>query len=109
MHLFMGWIHLKIFLSSKKEITDADRLTYFAKSGGWWVTGVTDRYKLVLDKKEKPYLFDLKKDPDELINFYNDAAYKSIKDKMQKELIAQLKEYKEPGLKKTNGSSYILK
>ena len=98
----------KDFLSRKKEITDADRLTYYAKSGGWWVTGVTDRYKLVLDKKEKPYLYDLEKDPDELINFYNDAAYKSIKDKMQKELLAQLIQYKEPGLKGTSGSAYIL-
>ncbi len=105
---FHGTDTSKDFLSTKNEITDADRLTYYAKSGGWWVTGVTDRYKLVLDKKEKPYLFDLEKDPDELINFYNNKAYKTIRDKMQKELLSQLIKYKEPGLDGSNGSAYIL-
>lgn len=86
------------FTNNKKEIT-GDRITYFAKSGGWWVAAVNDRYKLVIDKKEKPYLFDLEKDPDELINFYYNKEYIAIAKMMQIELFKQLKKYDEPGLK----------
>ena len=93
------------FLNDEKEIT-SDRITYFAKSGGWWVSAVNDRYKLVIDKKEKPYLFDLEKNPDELINYYNDPEYKGIATKMQTELFKQLEKYDEPGLK---NQPYIIK
>ena len=87
------------FTNDKKEIT-GDRITYFAKNGGWWVSAVNNRYKLIIDKKEKPYLFDLQKDPNELINFYYDKEYAAIAKMMQTELFKQLKEYDEPGFKR---------
>ncbi|WP_282122096.1 sulfatase family protein [Algibacter mikhailovii] len=86
------------FTNTKKEV-NSDRITYFAKSGGWWVAGVNDRYKLVIDKNEAPYLFDLEKDPDELINFYRAPEYAEIAKSMQIELFKLLKQYDEPGLK----------
>lgn len=86
------------FMNNEMNIT-GDRITYFAKSGGWWVCAVNDRYKLVIDKKEKPYLFDLEKDPDELINFYYDEAYATIAKELQTELFKQMNEFDEPGLK----------
>lgn len=94
------------FLNNKNEIT-SDRITYYAKSGGWWVAAVNNRYKLVIDKKEEPYLFDLEKDPDELINFYYDKNYTSIARMMQTELFKQLEKYDEPGLKGNN--PYVVK
>jgi len=89
--------------TNAEKIVNSDRITYYAKSGGWWVTAVNDRYKLVIDKKERPYLFDLEKDPDELINFYNDKAYTEIAKMMQTELFIQLEKYDEPGLKLKDG------
>ncbi|MDO6840198.1 sulfatase [Paraglaciecola chathamensis] len=86
------------FTNSDKEV-NSDRITYYAKSGGWWVTAVNDRYKLVIDKNENPYLFDLEKDPNELINFYNDKDYSEIANLLQIELFKQLEKYDEPGLK----------
>jgi len=83
---------------SKEKVVNSNRITYFAKTGGWWVAAVDGRYKLVLDKKEVPYLFDLDKDPDELINFYKDPAYKEIVKRLEKELFIQMEKYKEPGL-----------
>ncbi len=106
---FHGLDTSKDFLSSEKKITDESRITYFAKTGGWWVAAVTNRYKLVLDKKEKPYLFDLEKDPNELINFYNDKNYKEIAEKMQKELFVMMNKFKEPGLVSLKNRPYILK
>lgn len=94
------------YLNSKKEV-NSERITYFAKCGGWWASAVSDRYKLVIDKKEKPYLFDMEKDPNELINYYNDPAYADIAKKMQTELFRQMKAYEEPGLKMQK--PYILK
>ena len=93
------------FLNNKKTV-DSDRMTYFAKTGGWWVAAVTDRYKLVLDKKEKPYLFDMKNDPFELENVYAKEEYKAVAEKMQAELFNQMEAVDEPGLK--NSQKYIV-
>ena len=95
---FHGLDTSKDFTNDEK-VVNSDRITYYAKSGGWWVTAVNDRYKLVIDKNERPYLFDLETDPDELTNFYNDKAYADIAKMMQTELFKQLKKYDEPGLK----------
>jgi len=95
------------FLNDKKEISDNERITYIAKSGGWWVAALTDRYKLVIDKKEKPYLFDLELDPNELINYYYDEKYAAVVKKLQTELFRQMEQYEEPGLK--NKRPYITK
>lgn len=102
---FHGMDTSEDFLNNKKEIT-GDRITYYAKSGGWWVCAIDDRYKLVIDKKEVPYLFDLQVDPDELVNFYYNPNYKKIAKKLQKELFVQLKKFDEPGLK---NQPYIVK
>ena len=61
------------------------------------MAAVNDRYKLVLDKNENPWPFDLKEDPDELVNFYLNPKYKNIAESLKKELIKQMKLYKEPG------------
>ncbi len=46
-----------------------------SKTNNGWLAAITDRYKLVYAPKGEPWLFDLEKDPDELINFYQDKAY----------------------------------
>ncbi len=84
----------KTFLSKGKEVLD-DRIVYFTKAGGSWVSVVNNRYKLVVSQEDKPWLFDLKRDPDELINFYQDPEYKSIGEKFQKELKKQMELYNE--------------
>ena len=52
-----------------------------------FISAVTDRYKLICSPKGgKPILYDRVKDPDELINFYDDENYKEIIQKLLKEL-----------------------
>lgn len=77
-----------------------DRVVYITNAGSKWVAAVDRRYKLVLSPRDDPWLFDLEKDPDELINFYTNPEYKPIAEKMQAELIAQMKTYGEPALEK---------
>jgi len=43
-----------------------------------WLAAVTRRYKVVYSPKDDPWLFDLEGDPDELVNYYQDPAYKDI-------------------------------
>ncbi len=43
---------------------------------GQWVAAMTDRYKLVCGPADHPWLYDLKKDPDELVNCFLDPEYR---------------------------------
>ena len=83
------------FKSAEKFIKD-DRIVYITNANSRWVAAVNNRYKLMLSPLDTPWLFDLKKDPDELVNFYKDSAYKEIAAMMEQELYAQMKKYKEP-------------
>ncbi len=96
---FHGIDASKDFKSKKKKIID-DRTVYITNANNRWVAAVNNRYKLVLSPKDKPWLFDLEKDPDELINFYNKPEYSKIAEELQKELYDQMDKYGEPLKKK---------
>lgn len=66
----------------------------FVRNGGSakkpkWVAAITSRYKLVLSMTDTPWLIDMQKDPNEVINFISKPEYESI----IKELALQLKDY----------------
>lgn len=81
---------------SSKKTTSDDRVVYLTNAAGRWVAAVNNRYKLVLSPQDKPWLFDLEKDPNELINCYNKSEYKDIAKELMDELFAQMELYKEP-------------
>jgi len=85
------------YLGADKDVVD-DRIVYITNANSRWVAAVSRRFKLVLSPSDDPWLFDLEKDPDELINFYTNPEYKPIAEKMQAELVAQMTRYKEPAL-----------
>ena len=86
------------FINKEKNVKD-DRIVYTTASPfNDWTMATDGRYKLVLSCRETPWLFDLEADPSEQKNFYDAPQYKAIADKMQKELIRQMKLYKEPAL-----------
>jgi len=62
---------------------------------GWnWIVAVKHHYKLVLAKYDVPWLFDLKEDPNEMINYSTDPNYSWIMDQLQIELLNATKLYK---------------
>ncbi|MCB1124568.1 MAG: sulfatase-like hydrolase/transferase, partial [Verrucomicrobiae bacterium] len=67
--------------TSKKPIIDGERIAYFRGTTNHpdWVAAVSDSYKLVISDKCSPWLYDLKKDPNELINFYEHPDYREIR------------------------------
>jgi len=76
-------------------------ITFIRSTGGPnsasnWVAAVTDRYKLVYSTVDDPWLFDLKKDPDEFENFFGDSAYRETVRELSHELLAYGREYKDP-------------
>jgi len=83
-------------LTNQKMKIKGERIVYITHANKKWVAAVDNQYKLVLSPQDKPWLFDLEKDPNELVNFYNDPAYKKIAERLEKELYAQMKKYKEP-------------
>jgi arylsulfatase A-like enzyme len=89
------------FLSPAKEV-NGDRIVYLTNAGGRWVAAASDRYKLVLSPSDDPWLFDLQNDPDELVNFYTNPEYRPVAERMQAELVEQMKRYGEPALGKGN-------
>ena len=87
------------FLADEAEST-GDRIIYITNAGGRWVAAADHRYKLVLSHLETPWLFDLEKDPNELVNLYGDSEYKAIGETLKIELIRQMKAFGEPALEK---------
>lgn len=87
------------FLSDEKVVDD-DRIVYMTTSTSQTVMAVNRRYKLILSQVDDPWLYDLHKDPDELVNVYTNPEYKEIAEKFKAELIAQMARYNEPALRK---------
>ena len=87
------------FLGDEKVVDD-DRIVYMTTSASQTVMAVNRRYKLVLSQIDDPWLYDLHKDPDELVNVYADPEYKEIAENFKAELIAQMERYNEPALRK---------
>lgn len=80
------------FLGPDAEVRD-DRITYFTNSGSRWVAAVNHRYKLVLSRNDRPWLFDLEEDPDELTNFIDHPEYAEVAARFTAHLTGALKQY----------------
>ncbi|WP_077337888.1 sulfatase-like hydrolase/transferase [Pseudocolwellia agarivorans] len=84
--------------SNDKKLIEDSRVTYYEQG---WVAAVDNRYKLILDVKEKPWLYDLQNDPNEQVNQYNNPTYKTVVERLKKSLFEEMKKNNEPSLEKT--------
>ena len=66
------------------------------RNGQGWLAAVTDRYKLVYSAADDPWLFDLEKDPDELVNFFGEPAYRETVRELSREIVQYAKKYTDP-------------
>jgi len=66
-----------------------------------WVSVVTPRYKLIYSENpsDVPWLTDLSKDPDELVNCYYKSEYAKVVTELTKELVGYGKKHKDERLK----------
>jgi uncharacterized sulfatase len=61
-----------------------------------WLAAVTDRYKLIYSTQDDPWLFDLDKDPDELLNCFRDPAYRETIRELSQQVVEYGRKYKDP-------------
>jgi arylsulfatase A-like enzyme len=68
-------------------------ITFLRNAGtkAQWIAAIDARYKLVLSVNDRPWLFDLQTDPDELLNFYGRPGTEAV----TRRLAAALKKYAE--------------
>lgn len=64
-----------------------------------WLMAVTDRYKLVLSANDPVWFFDLERDPNEMINLRDHAAYREIIRALAQEINDYAAKHKEPFVK----------
>ena len=66
-----------------------------------WLSVVTSNYKLTVSESvnDKPWLVDLKADPNELINVFDDPKYLTIREALKKNLLNYCNQFNEPRLK----------
>ena len=91
-------LNASVAFTNKKQEIAKDRVVYVRHSAGAWVAAFDRRYKLVLSSLDKPWLFDLEKDPDELRNFFGREDYEQVTNRLKKELFSQMQKFKEPAL-----------
>jgi len=60
-----------------------------------WAAAITGQYKLVLSK-DGPWLFDMIKDPDEMINYYEDPKYTQLASTLKNALIDTIDKFNFP-------------
>jgi arylsulfatase A-like enzyme len=70
----------------------------FMRGTNDWLCAMTQDHKIVYSQKDVPWLFDLKKDPDELTNFFEDPQYSDIVRNLTTELIDYCRRYDDPRL-----------
>ena len=88
-------------LFTNKAVADWNDIAIFRSSGrgDGWLAAATKRHKLVVTSDAAPWLFDMKKDPHELENFFADPASREIVRSLSAQLLAYGTTYKDPRIK----------
>ncbi|KAA5545916.1 sulfatase [Roseiconus nitratireducens] len=82
---------------------DWNDITFLRAAGAGppsWLAAVTDRYKLVVSTSERPWLFDLQSDPNELKNAIGQEENRQTVRRLAKELMGYGESSAEPQFKK---------
>jgi arylsulfatase A-like enzyme len=61
-----------------------------------WIAAISQKHKLVFAPNEKPWLFDIEKDPNELTNYYSDKTYQPVVQKLSRALMQYGKTHNDP-------------
>jgi arylsulfatase A-like enzyme len=73
-------------------------ITFLRNAGtkAQWIAAIDARYKLVLSVNDRPWLFDLQTDPDELLNFYGRPGTEAVTRRLAAALKKYAEKYKDP-------------
>lgn len=85
-----------------KAPADWNDITFLRAAGTsdqLWVAAVTSQYKLVYCAQDNPWFFDLEKDPDELVNNFQNPKYRNVIRQMARALLEYGKKYNDIRIK----------
>jgi arylsulfatase A-like enzyme len=88
-------------LSAVKDLEAIYENKQFIEFNGYINCGIFSRgavsrnYKYIYHHNDEDMLFDLRKDPNEMINLINDPEYTGIRDEFRKELVAWMRQTKD--------------
>jgi len=99
----MGIDHSNITFQGKdisNQITNDFRTGYRRQvrftvdtQNGAWAAAVDRQYKLVVSKHDAPFLFDMKRDPNELVNYADHKKYSGVYKNLKDRLFSALHKY----------------
>lgn len=76
-------------------------------TGNAWLTAVTSQYKLVYSTNEKPWLIDIRSDPNELTNLFANPEHKPRIQAMSRALLAYGRRHNDPYIRLPGIRSWI--
>jgi arylsulfatase A-like enzyme len=80
---------LSMLFTGTSPVKGSERITFLRSTGEaqkGWLAAVTKDHKLVLSVGDDPWLIDLEKDPDELINNWDNPEYAAVRDRLRRAL-----------------------
>jgi hypothetical protein len=86
-------------LTNQQMVTaNAEQIVFSFDTGNTpiWAAAIMDGYKLVVSKNGFPWLFDINRDPEELINYASSKWHRDIYVELREGMIHILKEYQVP-------------
>ena len=94
---FDGIDFSKELLNTKNE-TNWSNIVFTFDTGKtpMWAAAIKRNYKLVMSSSDVPWLFDLDKDPYEIVNHFDRPGYSKIQQELQDALYVEMKEHKIP-------------
>jgi len=101
---FQGIDASQELMSSDMIISNNDQITFSINTGNnpSWAAAIKTGYKLIFSHNDVPWLFDLNRDPDELINFASSSWHQPIFEELREALIGALTRYEVPLGKRSN-------
>jgi hypothetical protein len=94
-------------LNDEMLVSSPSQTRFIDAPGGRYVAAVTERYKLILNKKTSPWLFDTVADPDEIYDYYKiNSEYDAISMQLQSAAETTMEKY-EFGLLERDTAIYL--
>ena len=91
---FDGHDFSKELLNTKNETNWSDIIfTFDTGRSPVWAAAIKRHYKLVMSSVGIPWLFDLNKDPYEIVNYFDRPGYTKIQQELQDALYIEMKEH----------------
>ena len=95
---YIGWImsRNRTYWTNWKSAQWDDIAFVRSTPRAFWLSAVTERYKLVFSSTDQPWLIDLKQDPNEINNLFGEKRHTALIRQLTAQLSAYAKQHRDP-------------